>query len=92
MGAVIANPLAFPQSERELITKFGVGPWLVWLSWWEHCPVIERLWVQSPVWAHPGGNQLMFLSLPSSLSKNNKKNCPWGRMKKDLEQDSHLTM
>ena len=29
--------------------------------------------VQSPVWVHIGGNQSMFLSLPSCLSKSNGK-------------------
>ena len=28
------------------------GPWPVWLSWLEHHPVTERLWVQFPHRAH----------------------------------------
>ena len=37
-------------------------------------PVIGGLPVQSLVWVHTGGNQLMFLSLPSSFFKSSEKN------------------
>ena len=63
--------------------------------WSRHIP---RLWVQSPVKVHTGGNQLMFLSLPSSLCKINKhvlggglkkctRRCAWSsyHVKEDLK-------
>ena len=58
--------------------KIMVKPWLFWLSWssyktkgrgfdplWVYIP---RLQIQSPVRAHMGGNQSMFLSIGVSLS------------------------
>ena len=82
-----------------------------WLSWLEHHPVTERLWVRFPVRAHiprllfypptgcvhslvgvhTGGNQSMFLSLPSclpsSVYKTSEKNkCRQVRIKKIREK------
>ena len=40
-----------PQSKRNLVRKLNfkkevlVEPWTMWLSWLEHCPLTQRLWV-----------------------------------------------
>ena len=47
----IGDIILWQASSKPIINMFKIA-WPVWLSWWEHHPVPERLWVWFLVRAH----------------------------------------